>query len=142
MKSVGYHPDYVEERDSQKARAGNAVCHSHVNSIVKINIYVDGTSGGDIQSMIPVRKISSRKHQRIVLEGGQKIRYKKGIGDPPSTEKLAQVNVVIPSPWLFARLKTRRSRFLTEVPPSESKRLSREKDQPLRSIDSGTLEIF
>jgi len=51
MNLVGYHPDYVEERDIQEARAVNAACHS---CVVKINVYVGGTSGGDIQSMIPV----------------------------------------------------------------------------------------
>ena len=69
MKSVEHHPDYVKERDSQKARAVNEVRHSRVNSIVKIHVYVGGTSGGDIQSTIPIRNISLRKHQRIVLKG-------------------------------------------------------------------------
>ena len=69
MKSVEYHPDYVQECDSQKARAVNAVCHSRVNSIVKIHVYVGGISGSDIQSTIPIRNISLRKHQRIVLKG-------------------------------------------------------------------------
>ena len=69
MESVEYHPDYVKERDSQKVRAVNAVCHSRVNSIVKIHVYGGGTSGGDIQSIIPVRNISLRKDQRIVLKG-------------------------------------------------------------------------
>ena len=79
MKLVGHHPDYVEERDNQKAGAVNLVFHSHVNGVVKINIYVGGTSGGgDVKSMIPVREISSQKHQRVVLEGGgRKIRYIK-----------------------------------------------------------------
>ena len=54
IKLEEYHPDYVEERDSQKARAVTLVFHSHVNSVVKINIYVGGTSGGDVESMIPV----------------------------------------------------------------------------------------
>jgi hypothetical protein len=58
MKLVEYHPDYVEERDSQKARAVNLVFHSRINSVVKINIYVSGTGGGDVESMIPVGKIS------------------------------------------------------------------------------------
>ena len=58
-----------KERDSRKVRAVNAVCHSRVNSIVKSHVYVGGTSGCDIQSMIPVRNISLRKHQRIVLKG-------------------------------------------------------------------------
>ena len=88
-----------------KKRAVNLVFHSRGNGVVKINIYVGGTSGGDVESMIPVREISSRKYQRVVLEGGgRKIRYMKE-GDPPSTEKLARLTVVIPSPWLLARMK-------------------------------------
>jgi hypothetical protein len=58
MNLVEHHPDYVEEGDSQKATAVKAVCHSRINSVVKINIYVGGTSGGDVESMIPVREIS------------------------------------------------------------------------------------
>ena len=99
IKLVEYHPVYVEEHDNQKARAVNLVFHSRGNE------YVGGTSGGDVESMIPVREINSRKHQRVVLEaGGRKIRYLKE-GDPPSTEKLARLTVVIPSPWLLARMK-------------------------------------
>ena len=49
MKLVEYHPEYVEERDNQKARAVNLVFHSRVNGVVKINIYVGGTSGGDVK---------------------------------------------------------------------------------------------
>ena len=80
MKLLEYHPDYVDKRCSQKARAVHLVFHLRINSVVEINIYVGGTSGGDIESMIPVREISMRKHQRVVLEGGgRKIRcMKKG----------------------------------------------------------------
>ena len=53
-KLVEYHPDSVEERDNQKARAVILVFHSRGNGVVKINIYVGGTSGGDVEPMIPV----------------------------------------------------------------------------------------
>ena len=78
MKLVGYRLDYVEECGSQKARAVNLVFHSGINSVVKINVYVGGPSGGNVESMVPVRKISLRKHQRIVLDGGgRKTRHMK-----------------------------------------------------------------
>ena len=54
MGLVECRPDYVEERDNQKAKAVNLVFHSHLNGVVKINIYIGGTSGGDVGPMIPV----------------------------------------------------------------------------------------
>ena len=59
MKLVEYRPDYFEKRCSQKARAVYLISHSPINSVVEINIYVGGTSGGVAESMIPVRQISS-----------------------------------------------------------------------------------